>query len=46
MKSYKTPSIKMILIGTEDVLGVSIVGNLNNEDDNINSWNDLFGGKL
>ena len=44
MKNYSSPSIEMILMSTEDVLGVSFVEN--GMDDNINSWEEMFGGGI
>ena len=42
MKTYSSPSIELVLMNTEDVLGVSFVEN--GADDNINTWEGMFGG--
>jgi hypothetical protein len=44
MKNYSSPSIEMILMSVEDVLGVSWTENAGSDADNINTWDGLFGG--
>ena len=41
MKNYLSPSIEMVLMSTEDVLRISFI-----DEDNISTWDDLFGGEL
>lgn len=42
MKKYLAPSVEMALCAAEDILALSFVGN--DQDDNLGSWTDLFGG--